>query len=388
MNIKKLSVYFGFMAIFAIAASIFISFSSAQNQSEQWNGSTQTNTIAAAPEDLFLTGETVEVQSDSVVGDLAAVGSTVTISGAVKGYAMTAGADVKVNAPVGNDLWAAGANVEVSNSVGDNAMIAGSSVVLGQNAIVGKDARIAASSVDIKGKITRNLQLAAASANISSEIGGNAEIHADTLTLDPGAIVRGDLIVYSPNEPKISQQAQIFGRVDHQLTESRRNPNGFGNWFGSWFITFLWLAVLGLGAVWFSSVWTNRVAEMIRRESGKSFLVGLVAALLVPPAFIILLITVAGLPLAFMLGAVAFVGFLLSGIFVAFLVGEIILRQLKRPENSNALKIIVGALVISLIMSLPFIGWLAKLAVFFFGFGAFLLERRDLLRQMRAQGLA
>ena len=30
----------------------------------------------------------------------------------------------------------------------------------------------------------------------------------------------------------------------------------------------------------------------------------------------------------------------------------------------------------------------AKLAVFFFGFGAFVLERRDLIRRLRGQGLA
>ncbi len=52
------------------------------------------------------------------------------------------------------------------------------------------------------------------------------------------------------------------------------------------------------------------------------------------------------------------------------------------------MKMVVGALLVSVVISLPFVGWQAKLAVAFFGFGALLLERRDLFRQLREQGLA
>ena len=153
-------------------------------------------------------------------------------------------------------------------------------------------------------------------------------------------------------------------------------------------MTFLWFVVLGLVAVWFSSVWTNRVAEILKEQTGKSLFVGLVVMLLVPILFILLLVTVVGVPLALLLFSLALVAFLFSGIFVSYLVGDLLLKRLKRWENSNVLKIIFGALILTFVMSLPWIGWLVKLAVVFFGVGAFLLERKELLFKLREQGLA
>lgn len=401
-KIKIIVPIFSFFAIFAagffIRLPAQISNKPAENQSNV--SASQTAAQAAnepkndaaknAPEDVFTAGQTVDIKGEGATGDVAAAGANVTVSGDVRGYVMAAGANVNVNAPVGNDLWAAGANVVINNSIADNAIIAGSSVVIEPTGSVGHDARIAASSADVRGRIARNLNIAAANALISSEIGGDAEVYAENLTLNPGAIVRGNLIVHSPNEPVVSPQAQILGRLDYRKTESNQGStaNAFGNWLGNWLLTFLWIAVLGLAAVWFSPVWTNRVAEMLKANTGKSFLVGLIVMLLVPIVFIILLVTVIGLPLAFLLGALSVAVFLLSGAFISYFVGDWFLRQIKRWENSNWLKIVFGALLVTFVMSLPWLGGLAKLAVMFFGVGAFLLERRDLFGKMRQQGLA
>ncbi len=344
------------------------------------------------PEDFFLAGQSVDVKSENTIGDVAVAGANVQVSRETEGYVMAAGANVNINAPVGNDLWAAGANVTVNESVADNAMLAGSSVVIGPDATIGNDARIAAASVDLKGKVKRNLYISSANAEISSEVGGDVVAYVEKMTLNPGAVVKGKLVIHSPNKPVISPEAKVTGNVEYHQTERGRESQSYasaiGSWFGGWFLTFLWFVVLGLVTIWFSSVWTNRVAGILREQTGKSFLVGLVVMLLVPILFILLLVTVAGIPLALLLGALALAAFLFSGIFVAYLVGDLLLKRLKRWENSNVLKIIFGALIVTFVMSLPWIGWLAKLAVMFFGVGAFLLERKDLLHKLREQGLA
>ena len=244
----------------------------------------------------------------------------------------------------------------------------------------------------MKGNIKRNLYIATSNAQISSEIGGDVVAYVENMTLNPGAVVKGKLVVYSPNQPTISPGAKVVGNVEYHQTESGREAQSYssavGSWFSGWFLTFLWFVVLGLVAVWFSSVWTNRVAEILKAQTGRSFLVGLIAMLLVPILFLLLMVTVIGIPLALLLFSLVLVAFLLSGIFVAYLVGDLLLKKLKRWENSNALKIIFGALIVTFVMSLPWIGWLAKLAVMFFGVGAFMLERKDLLHKLREQGLA
>ncbi len=395
---NRIKIFIAFLSI----SVIFVVGLLAQNTAQTPNKPTanQSNTATSQPEqkdsvekkpaeDFYSAGQNIEVAPENADGDVAVAGANITISNKIQGYLMAAGANVTINAPIGNDLWAAGANMIVNAPVADNAMLAGSSVVLEQNATIGKDARIAASSAVVKSKITRNLNVSAANVEISSEVGGNVTVFAENLSLNQGALIHGNLIVHSPNPPSISSLAKVEGRVEHRVTQSsQRRATDFGGWFSNWFLTFLWITVLGLVAVWFSPVWTNRVAEMVKTETWKSLLIGLIVALLIPILFILLLVTVVGLPLAFMLGAMSLVGFMLSGVFIAFFVGDWFLKQIKRWESSNVLKIVFGALIITFVMALPWIGWLAKLAVFFFGFGAFLLERKDLIHKLREQGLA
>jgi hypothetical protein len=48
----------------------------------------------------------------------------------------------------------------------------------------------------------------------------------------------------------------------------------------------------------------------------------------------------------------------------------------------------VGALILTLLMARPWIGWLVRVLVLVAVFGALVVERWDLLSRLRAQGLA
>lgn len=337
--------------------------------------------------DLMTAGETVDVRSEGGLGDVVVAGSNVMISSEVDGYVMAAAANVSVDAPVSNDLWAAGASVAVNAPVGDTAMIAGSSVSIQKNATIGGTARIAGSSVDVLGKVTGDLNIAAANARLASDIGGNADIRAERVVVDPGAIIHGRLIVYSPNQPTVSPEAQVLGGVDYHQTESRSSPS-LGSWLASWLIRFVWLSVLGLVAVWFSSVWVNRVSNALKQNPGRSVLTGLIALIAAPILCILLLVTVIGLPLGVVLGGMTIVALMLSAMFVSFFVGGWITSLLNQWQTSNVAKVLIGSLVVSIAIMLPWLGGLAKLVIVIFGLGAFLIERRDLFKTMRAQGLA
>jgi hypothetical protein len=81
--------------------------------------------------------------------------------------------------------------------------------------------------------------------------------------------------------------------------------------------------------------------------------------------------TVVGIPLALILLALYAVAILLSGVFVAYRLGGCLLDRTSRPW----LRMAVGALAISLAISLPWVGWYAQLIVLLIGFGALTLER-------------
>jgi hypothetical protein len=336
--------------------------------------------------DLVTAGRNVNVQPE-IKGDLAVAASNVTIGGPVQGYLLAAGSNVNINGAVGNDLWAAGANVTVNAPVADNAMLAGRTVVLQPEALVKRDASIAGNSVEVQGRVERNLKLAAAKASLASEIGGSVEAHVRSLRVMPGAVIHGDLRVWGPNTPEISSEAKVLGRVDYRRETYERRWSIL-SWLGRLVFMFLALFVLGAVTVAFSTLWTQRIAERITRKPGASLLTGFLGLILIPVACLVLAITVIGIPLAVVVLALYGVALLLSGVFVSYLVGSWLLHQMKRSELSPYLRIAIGALVVAFLVSLPWIGWLFQSLIMMTGLGALLLERRDSYQRMHAEAPA
>jgi hypothetical protein len=336
-------------------------------------------------EDLLIAGRNLQLQSE-VKGDVTAAGSDVTITGPVAGYVMVAGAKININGPVGNDLWAAGANVNVNAPIADNAMLAGRDVNLLPGAVVKHNAKIAGGAVSVQGRVERNLKLAARDAQIASEIGGSVDARVESLKLLPGAVVRGDLLVYGPKEPEISPQAQVLGRVEYHKREWERA--GFWAWLWRWVWMSVAMLIVGFVAIAVSPMWANRVSVMITGKPWSSILTGLAGLLLAPLAVALLLVTVVGIPLALIILALYVVALLLSGVFVAYLVGGWLLDWLKRPHSTPYIRMAVGAVAVGACMSLPWVGWLAQLLALLIGFGAVVLDQRELALRLRAQGLA
>jgi hypothetical protein len=332
--------------------------------------------------DLVIAGRSVNVQSE-IKGDLAAAGSNVTTTEPVRGYLMVAGSNVNILGSVGNDLWAAGANVTVNAPVADNAMLAGRTVILQPEAIVKGDASIAGMSVDLLGRVERNLKLTAAKASFASEIGGSVDAHVRSLKLMPGAIIHGDLRVYGPNPPEISPEAKVLGSVDYQQEIVRRWS--LMNVLGQWFFMFLALSILGAATIVLSTKWAQRIADKITRYPWPSLLTGFLGMILIPLICLLLAMTIIGIPLALVFFALYVVALLLSGVFVSYLVGGWLLNRMKRQESSPYIRLILGALVIALLASLPLIGWGFQLVILMTGLGALLLERRDSYQKIQPE---
>jgi hypothetical protein len=341
-------------------------------------GAQTTVTDDVAQNDLLRAGRAVRVDAE-VEGDVAAAGSDVTISAPVKGYVMSAGRTVSVEAPVGNDLWAAGERVSIAGAVGNNAMIAGQTVRLQPGATVGHDARLAGGEVRSEGHVGHDLTITAGRAEIGGDIGGVVNASARRVTVLPDAIVRGDLVVRAPEPPVISPGAQVMGNVDYQQTGGSR---WWLAWPVLWGCLFLSLLVLDLIGLYVAPTWFSRVAETLRTRPLLSLLAGAVVLIAIPIVIAILLITVIGIPLAVILTAAYVMALVLSAAFVSYRIGLWVFDRLHRTGVSRW-SAIVGALLVSLGVSLPIVGWLVALAVVLTGAGALAVDWRD--RRLRMQ---
>ena len=107
---------------------------------------------------------------------------------------------------------------------------------------------------------------------------------------------------------------------------------------------------------------------------------GLVCLIVVPIALIILAITMIGLPLALILGALFAILLYVVKIFVGVYLGEKALRLFNKKLPIPLIwSMIAGLVIIYILFLLPFIGWLIKLAVMLWGLGVLLvIIKKDL----------
>ena len=346
------------------------------------SGTKEAQTAAISDtDDVHTAGRTVHLQ-DEVTGDVAAAGAEVTIDGPVKGYVISAGRSVTLDGRVGNDVWAAGETVTLDSPVGNNAMLAGRTVNLGRKAVIGHDARLAGNTVTAEGRIERNLDIGAETARIGADIGGTVSARADHVTVLPGAVIRGDLIVRANQPPEISPQAQVMGQVRFEdVTRSRWTA-----WPGQWLYLFLGLLILGLASLAFAPAWPVRVAATMRVRTWASILSGVFLLIVIPIAIASLAVTLIGIPLAIVMFAFYIATLLLAGVFVSYRTGDWLVERLHRMQTSLWVRMILGVLVISFAMSLPTIGLIVTAIVMILGAGALVLERRS--QRMHAHTIA
>jgi hypothetical protein len=345
-----------------------------------WSGAQQSGTSTARAgdaaevitHDVVTAAETVIVDAD-VRGDVAAAGADVTIGGPIQGYVMGAGRHVRIAGPVGNDVWAAGETVELDNMVGNNAMVAGRLVRLQPGAVVGEDAHLAGDEVTVDGRVERDLRIGADVAQIRGTIGGSVVARADRVRVDPGAVIGGDLIVRSPNPPEVSPGAQVSGQVRHEAVGPRW---AWTAWPVLSLVTFVALLVLGLAATAVAPARARRVADTLRSRPGWSVLAGIITLVLVPIGIAALAVTLVGIPLAAVMLALYVLFLMMSGVFVSHGVGGWLLERGHRTTSSPWARVTLGALVISLAITVPLVGWVVALAVVVAGTGALVLEER------------
>jgi cytoskeletal protein CcmA (bactofilin family) len=363
------------IAIGAIALASFFWWGAFRSTTPTAGGDVTLASGSEADGDLVVAGRNVDVQKE-IKGDLTAAGANVTMAGPVQGYVMAAGSNVNIDGAVGNDLWAAGANVNVNAAVADNVRLAGNSVILQPQARVGRDAYLAGNSVEVLGRVERNLSVQATEARLASEIGGSVRAYTGALKMMPGAVIRGDLIVHAPTPPDISPQAQVLGSIKYYQEGSGRGWS-LVNWLWQWLFIFLVLLILGSATIALFAWWTRRIADRMKQQPGYAMLAGLLGMILIPLICVLLAITIIGIPLAIVLFALYCVALLLSGVFVSYLIGGWLLGRLNRPETSPYARLAAGALVVAFFTSLPWVGGVVQLLVLIIGLGALILEGKD-----------
>lgn len=340
---------------------------------------------------VFTSGESVNIPaSRTIQDDLAAVGGNVLIYGRVNGDVMAAGGRVNtegaisnnldvaggnllITSPVGHSLRAAGGNITLGSKVNANAFIMGGSIQLTDKASVGRDLSVAGGDIEIGSPITRNLTASGGQIRLSNSVGGDARIQADRLKLLPGAVIRGNLILTSPNKPEINRGARIMGHTVYQAPKRAAHPRRSA--FPGWFFQFLMLLVTGLVLYAALPGGMLSAADLVWNWP-MSLLTGFLGLIIIPAAAFILLITLIGMPLGFIL-LFFYLFLLMVGTSVVGLeIGRRILGAFHNLKLNEFwfifLAWVIGLVLLLLVFLIPFLGGLLRFLALLIGFGALL----------------
>lgn len=277
-----------------------------------------------AKEFLLKIGDLQIPAGTAVHGDAIAVGGTAYVDGTVDGNAVALGGDVDVRGHVGGSVRAEGGNV----------VLHATAVVDGEATAVG-------------GRVQR----------------------------EPGASVGGHRPLPSPPPAPSAPGPPAPGPE----VPSPPAPWWLPGFFAAAFLMFkslFWLFHLFLLAVFVGSAWLlaalfpgviARLGAVLERDPVMAFGVGLLGWPLAAVVALLLIFSVVGITLAFLIPVALFAAVQFGTTAAALVLGQRIRR------SGTVQEVIVGAVILAVLFSLPGLGGLVALAVSTWGLGAVLL---------------
>jgi hypothetical protein len=310
-------------------------------------------------------GNNVIIAADEVVEDDLYVGAEQFIlNGTIKGDLIVAGGTIEINGTVEGDLMAAGQNLIINGTVMDDVRLAGMVATLGEAAQVGDDMLAVGYSLEAKpgSLVEQNLFFSGAQALLAGEIGRDASIFANGLTLlgQIGGDVKAEVgapedmppfspTMFAPGAPAlpsvaggltVGEAARIGGDFDYTTRRSVTIPAGAvlgkvserlapvdqvavpvqpdvlsAAWFGNHLRRLVALFLVGLLLVWLVPAWLGRTAEVVQTKPLPSLGWGLVTLfstivtfLLIIAVTVLLAIILGGFTLDNLMGTVIMVG--------------------------------------------------------------------------------
>jgi len=402
MTLKKILVFMvvSFLLLFLFATPLF-AFTSKSGE-----GISITKSIK---DDVYSFGGTINVESD-IEGDFVSAGGKIQIDGNISQDLIAAGGYLTINGDVGDDVRVAGGTITINGNIADDSIISGGQIAIGQNTKIGGDLLVSGGAISIDGEVAGDVQGSGGTINISGKVDGGVYIDSvGSLIIADGAEIAGDLIYTSSNEADISEGAVIGGEIKPTITEKAAEikvPRKAGiaiftaTYIGGKVVSFLSLFVLGIILILAVPGLFNKFNKRMQATLGRCVGAGAIMLFGVPIGVVILFliavllfITIVGAGLGvltlssnFILIILYFVLIYVSSVFLSFFIGDKILSFSRLDLNKYGWKVLaylIGLVIIVIAYSIPFVGWIIRIAGILFGFGGLMLVIKDWFAELK-----
>lgn len=335
---------------------------------------------AIVDDDLFVAGGMIKL--DGVIrGDLVAACKSLVQSGVILGSMNSVSRDLDVLGEVKGSVRGFAQNINVNGRLSRNLLAFGYSVDLKPGAEVDMDATIYCSKATLHGNVGGDVEGSMDELIISGTIDGDVSVKAGKITIMPSSRILGDLKYRSCSQAKIESGAQILGETVWTRKEPEKEKKPKAKFTGGFLISeilFL-LALMATGVV--LTILCKKNAYQAKQAIGGSFLktlgLGFVFIICIPIGLLFLMITLIGIPIAIICAFAYAVLVYVAKIPVATFVGERILKALgKQGEPSLIWSMLIGLVILTLLLNIPYLSWIIYFVVLFTGFGAIICSHR------------
>ena len=319
--------------------------------------------------DVFAAAERVEIEG-TVNGDVYAAAGQVYISGTINGDLLVAGGQINISGDVSQNLRLAGGNINISGTIGRNASLAAGNVdFTGEGEIVGGLAA-AFGNLNLTSPVGKYVKVAGGNLTIANNVGGDVEAAIGSIRLTPNANISGNMTYWS-NEKSSVDDTRVGGRVYFNRTEEGAESkirNAAGKAGGAVSIgSFIFTLIMGIAFLLFFPKFTMRASDFIKTRPLKSFLFGLLSIFIFTLVFIVLAVTILGIPLALLLALLYCFSLYLARIPVIYLIGSLLMGRFGE-ERQEIWSLVAGLIMYWILILLP-VKPLVTFLVTFTGFG-------------------
>jgi cytoskeletal protein CcmA (bactofilin family) len=333
-------------------------------------------------DDLFAGGNNIKVDG-TVEGDLI-TGSRILIqTGKVFGSIMSAGQNLDFLGEIEGSVRSFSQNTSISGTIKRNLMNFGASLSIRHTGKVEGDVIAFGNELTVDGEIGKGLRATVGSVVISGTINGDVRVEAHSITVMPTAKINGNFKYKSEKEAEIESGAQITGETEWiKIKPKEKKKKEFFGTTNVVIKSLLLVAsiVTGLFMILISKRYVQAAEKSVFGSFLKSLGLGFILVICMPIAIVVFLITLIGIPIALITLFAYLILFYVSKIFVGIALGKKILTGFaKDKEAPLGWSLILGLIVLTVLTSIPFIGWLICFVVIFTGFGAAILARKVLV---------
>ncbi len=312
-----------------------------------------------------------------VEGDAFIAAAQVQLRHAVVGDAVLAGGGVTIAGRVGGNLYATGASISVDGPVAGNARLAGGQVEITRSGQVSGRTTLVGGKATILGKAGRQLTIFSEHVMLDGDVAGNVTIASRSLSIGPNARVSG-MLTYRGSQPAhIDPGAVLGGGINYTSfdfeDETYQPVARVIAWIGVIAFT-VGLFLIGMLAILFLPASTAHVSRLARGRPLSSLGLGLVAIVCVPIAVILLMLTIVGIPFAFMLLLVWPMILIFGYLAGVMAVSDAVAGPNAEAKGRRIFLLAMGLGVMLLFARVPFAGWIIGMLLLTMGVGAMALH--------------